>query len=499
MKITAKILVFSEGAAIALITALTYIIFLPRFYNFDGVACAMAVEIGKANQLFHGNHLVYGFTGFLFDRFLRLVGYGGLTITSLQLLNILLASSAIGLFYLLMRRISGNRFCSLVFSLFAAVSFGYWFWAGEAQVYPLSYVPLVAIFYMGVTRKVSAHPYAVAFLHLWAVAGHVMHVIFAGVIIYFIAAESAGDKTLLARRLAKYALLIFSGIIVSYGLVAALAIQPSDMRALIHWLSGSATLHPGKAFQWHGTFGFHGIVQIFRTQYSLLVPFDYDYIGRYLTTAGFRAPLVFAANAALVALGVAALMRLRHAWRQHKTVIIASAIWLGAYLLFLSTWEPATLVYSLANVFPLWSIAFVSLYPAISGYRAKTALAAALAVLTAANLACAIIPLSDPLKNVHLQRMRQLQAATPPDSVIIVSNSYEKVSVPYFANRIPFYMSWFDEDPAAASLRLEGAVRHYKNIFAIADAARKLENRPDIPELRFTPTQIPWLFNVKNK
>src|SRR3989339_546793 len=77
MKITAKVQVISEAAAIALITALTYVIFLPRFYNFDGVACAMAVEIGKANQLFHGNHLVYGFTGFLFDRALRLVGYGG--------------------------------------------------------------------------------------------------------------------------------------------------------------------------------------------------------------------------------------------------------------------------------------------------------------------------------------------------------------------------------------------------------------------------------------
>src|SRR3989339_546794 len=99
--------------------------------------------------------------------------------------------AAIGLFYILLRRISGERFCSLIFSLFAAVSFGYWFWAGEAQVYPLSYVPLVAIFYLGVTRKVSAHPYAVALLHMWAVAGHVLHVIFAAVILYFIASESA--------------------------------------------------------------------------------------------------------------------------------------------------------------------------------------------------------------------------------------------------------------------------------------------------------------------
>jgi len=499
MKITAKVQVISEAAAIALITALTYVIFLPRFYNFDGVACAMAVEIGKANQLFHGNHLVYGFTGFLFDRALRLVGYGGLTITSLQLLNVILASAAIGLFYILLRRISGERFCSLIFSLFAAVSFGYWFWAGEAQVYPLSYVPLVAIFYLGVTRKVSAHPYAVALLHMWAVAGHVLHVIFAAVILYFIASESAGDKKLFARNFAKYAALLLGGMIVAYGVVAALAIRPADMRAFLHWLSGSATLHPGKAFQWHGAFGLAGIIEIFRTQYSLLVPFDYKYIGDYLTTAGYRALLMYAANTTLVVLGAILLVRLRHGWRQHRTVVISSAVWLGVYFLFLSTWEPATLVYSLANVFPIWSIMFVVFYPAITGYGAKVAIVAALAVLTAANLICAVSPLSDPLKNARLQRMLQLRSATPPGSVIVLSNSYDKVYVPYFAGRIPFYMSWFDEDAPAATLRLQGALRRYENVFAIADAARELKTRPDTGMAPvFTTTPIPWLFGIKN-
>ena len=35
-------------------------------WNFDGVACAAALELGNPIYYFHANHLLYGFFGALF-------------------------------------------------------------------------------------------------------------------------------------------------------------------------------------------------------------------------------------------------------------------------------------------------------------------------------------------------------------------------------------------------------------------------------------------------
>lgn len=40
---------------------LVYIAFLSKLYNFDGIACAGAVELGDPRFLLHGNHLAYGY------------------------------------------------------------------------------------------------------------------------------------------------------------------------------------------------------------------------------------------------------------------------------------------------------------------------------------------------------------------------------------------------------------------------------------------------------
>ncbi|TBR20946.1 hypothetical protein EPO15_11635, partial [bacterium] len=53
-----------------------YLVFPSLRHNFDGVACAIAVELGDFRHLVHGNHLAYGLVGFAFHRLLHLFGLG---------------------------------------------------------------------------------------------------------------------------------------------------------------------------------------------------------------------------------------------------------------------------------------------------------------------------------------------------------------------------------------------------------------------------------------
>ena len=67
--------------------SLFYLCFHSYFLNFDGVACAMAVEIGDFKHLVHGNHLAYGLVGWAFFSLWRLLGYQGQALLALQTLE----------------------------------------------------------------------------------------------------------------------------------------------------------------------------------------------------------------------------------------------------------------------------------------------------------------------------------------------------------------------------------------------------------------------------
>ena len=70
--------------------ALFYLAWPSSFYNMDGVACAIAVELGDLRHLVHGNHVLYGLVGLAFHRLWQLLGYQGPAILPLQTLNSLI-------------------------------------------------------------------------------------------------------------------------------------------------------------------------------------------------------------------------------------------------------------------------------------------------------------------------------------------------------------------------------------------------------------------------
>src|SRR5688572_30085414 len=85
---------WAAGAAASLL----YLSTPSSFFNFDGVACAVAVELGLTRYLTHGNHLAYGLVGLAWDSLWRAFGYLGPAIYPLQALNSLLGGANVGLF-----------------------------------------------------------------------------------------------------------------------------------------------------------------------------------------------------------------------------------------------------------------------------------------------------------------------------------------------------------------------------------------------------------------
>ena len=89
--------------------SLFYLCFHSTFYNFDGVACAIAVELGDLRHLTHGNHLAYGLLGWAWTGVWRLLGFTGPALLCLQVLNSLLGGLGAGLFCrFLMRRLNSS-------------------------------------------------------------------------------------------------------------------------------------------------------------------------------------------------------------------------------------------------------------------------------------------------------------------------------------------------------------------------------------------------------
>ena len=72
---------------------LLYLAFRSLYFNFDGVACAIAVELSDFKHLVHGNHLAYGVVGWLFNRAWLVLGYKGPALLALQILDGLLGAA----------------------------------------------------------------------------------------------------------------------------------------------------------------------------------------------------------------------------------------------------------------------------------------------------------------------------------------------------------------------------------------------------------------------
>jgi len=397
---------------------LLYLCWRSYFFNFDGVACAIAVQLGDFRHLVHGNHLAYGVLAWAFDRAWRLLGYQGDTLWTLQVLDALLGAAGAAAFASLLKRAGRGEREALLGALALAVSQAWWFWSLEAQVYMLG-----ALFATLAAREALAErprPIVVGLLESAAILGHVGHAMAVPALLYMLARRRGSWKPFAASLAASLA--------AAYLAAGVFAVRPLDGNDLRLWLLGSAALRPDRAFAWHADAPLYALWSWARMTLRVFC----DFVG--MPGALGAAGLVLAAlPLAAAARGAARADRAARFW----------LLWLAGYAALYLTWEPSTIVYRVSDLVGLWALASAGL--AERRRWAAGALAAWILLAGPYNWATQIRPNADPDANPDYVEARWLASAAPADAWVLVVGR-DQVYTPYFAHLKPLNLRYLPEE-----------------------------------------------------
>lgn len=416
-----------------------YLSFLSKLYNFDGVACAMAIELGNLKHLFHGNHLLYGFLGFLFHHLLHSIGLNVRSIISLQLMNCVLGSFSSVLFFLLLYRLTRQLQLSILYALGMVFSFGFWLWHLEAQVYPLGFIFLVSATFVLFSQDHSKKYVWVGLLHSLACLGHIVHIIWIPVVLHRMYVETNSvSLALFWQKVRHYMTSLFIPLLCAYGAVILLVIKPQTVDDGMRFLSGSAAL--SGTFSWPGLPGFERIKIWLFTEGQAL--YGHDLHKTVWGPATSIMPTLLGgilrllSKVLLAGAGIYGLLKIKNIFvHDNKPVLIECGIWIGVYALFFSSWEPGNITYHQTDLIPLW-IVIAFIFKSMPGSLVKLGAAAIVViVLFINNFYGVIYPLSKASRNPLLSKMKFINEISNPQDLIIITGGWGRVYVPYFSRR----------------------------------------------------------------
>jgi hypothetical protein len=411
---------------------LLFVSFPSRFWNFDGVACAAALELGNPVFLFHSNHLLYGFLGYLFWQVVRPFGLVR-ALPALQLFTSLLAAGGFaGVYTLAFSRV--GKTAALLLTLCAATSAVGWMWSIEAQVYALGFLALA-----WATRRLlqpdSPRKWlAVGGLHAAAVLGHVVHFLWLVPALYWL----VHHHTRPGRRLAQYLGALAAGTVIPYLIVFLGVILPghSADHWPLRWLMGSAGLNRNSLFSWHFA-GWSGPLiwakATLRVFWGSFWPYQTDVPGWAWALTGCSA------------LALAGLLAV--SFRRRDAIWRLAAIWLVTYGLFFWSWEPQTECYRLTDWIPLVLLLSVAIQQ-LHGVTAYALLLVIVLGFAAVNLRTRILPMQDAQRNAAFQEITALAAKTAPNTLYLTVGGMPRLYLLYFAGRAAWDLNNFAGDPA---------------------------------------------------
>ena len=115
----------------------------------DALVYVLSVNRGWSFELFHPNHLLYNYVGWLGLEFASALGYQGDALFVMQVINAIAGGLCIAVLHSLSMRLIGDRTLSAIVCLACTGSYAFWWYSVEADTYVL---PL--LFVLIATRNV---------------------------------------------------------------------------------------------------------------------------------------------------------------------------------------------------------------------------------------------------------------------------------------------------------------------------------------------------------
>jgi hypothetical protein len=461
---------------------LLFILYPSRMWNFDGVACAAALELGNPVYFFHSNHLLYGFLGFLFWKPFYPWAFDR-ALPALQLFTSLLSAIALSLLYRTLRRILADPATALLLTLCASAAAVVWVWSVEAQVYALGFLALCGATWVILSPEHRSKWTLVGLLHAGAILGHIVHVLWTVPALYWLLKDHPTDWR---KPLRQYAVPLTLCTVLPYTAVIAGVIVPQGWsdRWLVKWLMGSAALNPTSVFQWHSA-GWVGPLQWLSTTPRIFWGSFWPY---YTTVPGWAWGLTI-----LSVIGVAGglLLSLR---QRHGRIWMFCALWLGVYAVFFWTWEPHTECYRMTDMIPIALLLALGLQglPAHAEQRAASGLL--LLTLLLINSRTRLAPMHEAQNNPLYQQTLALASVTPENSLYLTGGSSPWLYVLYFTGRSAWDLHAFNRDPQRMNSEIR---RHQANqpVFIQSSAVELLGGQPGLSGYKLRPVgPVPtWL------
>ena len=400
-------------------------------YYWDGVTIALQIEkVAKAERgvelLFHQNHLVYSFFGYVLYRITQALGFSIRALQVLQIANAIVGAIAVGVFYRLAFHVTRSRAVAILSAAALAFSAVWWKLATDANAYIISILLILICARALIGKKPS-----------WIRAGLAL----AGAMLFHqlaslfypaaLAAILANPHIQKKRRFALgLSAAAWGAALSAYYLCASLLHDIRDPLGVIRWaISNPSGVSPSRN-------PLHGIALLPRGNIDLIAG---HHFALYRSQAGWIEHL-FTLIAVCMAIGfiikaarepyrsefVKGLYHfgseIRAQWQLCGSML---AIWAGAYLAFLLFWEPWQTLYR-AFYLPALALGFALILwnlRQVMGASVTSTAALAIATLVFFNLSFVVVPDMRANANPLIAAARQ------------ANQDWNEVTVIYFADR----------------------------------------------------------------
>ncbi|WP_298816859.1 glycosyltransferase family 39 protein [Chloroflexus sp.] len=389
-----------------------YLLTLTEVHTYDALSYILDVDRKPWPELFHPHHLLYGPLGALIRSLVSAFGWQGSAAIWLQAANALAGAGGVALLFLLCRALTGASVASLAATLSVGLSYAYWYYAVEVEVYTLAAVALMVSLWLLATMARSPTWPTAGWLGLAqgiAVLGHQTNVLLTIPALVTIGLAANDQRS--RFQLATAYLLPLAAVVGGAYLWVAFGV--SGMRSWAEvwvWLTGYA-----RTGFWGGSIDGAKLARLGKGWSETLAPVGGSIIG------------------------IVALVLLVTGWRGllrlPRPLLAGLLSWLIGYGLFFLWWEPDNIEFWIASLPPLavlLSAALAShpldrLRAGLSGY---IGLAPALALL-AINLP-AIGERGDAGRDLQRRIAAALVAASQPGDLIIVPDGILELYLPHY-------------------------------------------------------------------